>query len=53
MELVLPMYNAYPYFFPQKFGQKSAQYTQQNWYLGEGRLPLGRLPLESNAFFHI
>ena len=30
MELVLPMYNVHPYIFPQKFGQKSAHYTQQN-----------------------
>ena len=30
MKLVLLMYNAHPYFFPQKFGQKSAHYTWQN-----------------------
>ena len=30
MELVLPMYNVHPYFFPQKSGQKSVHYAQQN-----------------------
>ena len=29
VELVLPMYKMHPY-FPLKFGQKSAYYTQQN-----------------------
>ena len=33
-ELVVAMYDAYPYFFPQKFGQKSALYTQQNMVRG-------------------
>ena len=30
MVLVLPVYNVHPYFSPQKFGQKSAHYTQKN-----------------------
>ena len=30
MELVLPIYNAHHYFFPQKFGQGSVHYTEQN-----------------------
>ena len=31
MELVLPIYNTQPYFFPQNFGQKSVHYAQQKY----------------------
>ena len=30
MELVLPMYNAHPYFSLKNLGKKSAGYAQQN-----------------------
>ena len=30
MELVLPMYNAHPYFFLRNLGKKSAHYIWQN-----------------------